>query len=168
MKCISLIKLTSTLNTLFQLKRNVFLWEKGWNKSRRQYTKSFVIVQIFMSVITLGFFVSFPWYLNIEEIQEFLHHWKPFSNSSYFCFTLQRQIKSATGKCNMSVLHYTVMLHFFNELAKVSLVLVYTMTDKLNTDQALIQITRLENVQDIGSAQRSQIHGPSHWSFPSL
>lgn len=68
----------------------------------------------------------------------------------------------------MSVLHYTVMLHFFNELAKVSLVLVYTMTDKLNTDQTLIQITRLENVQDIGSAQRSQIDGPSHWSFPSL
>ena len=93
---------------------------------------------------------------------------KPFFKFFTFCFTLQRQIKSATGKCNMSVLHYTVMLHFFNELAKVSLVLVYTMTDKLNTDQALIQITRLENVQDIGSAQRSQIDGPSHWSFPSL
>ena len=57
LKCISLIKLTSALNKLFQLKRNVFLWEKGWNESRRQHTKSFVIVQIFMSVITLGFFV---------------------------------------------------------------------------------------------------------------
>lgn len=60
------------------------------------------------------------------------------------------------------------MLHFFNELAKVSLVLVYIMTNKVNTDQALIQITSLENVQDIGSEQRSQIHGPSNWSFPSL
>ena len=42
------------------------------------------------------------------------------------------------------------------------------MTNKVNTDQALIQITSLENVQDIGSEQRSQMHGPSNWSFPSL
>ena len=39
-------------------------------------------------------------------------------------------------------------------LAKVSL--VFIMINKLNTDQALIQIKRLEKVQHIDSAQRSQ------------
>ena len=37
------------------------------------------------------------------------------------------------------------------------------MINKLNADQALIQIKRLEKVQHIDSAQRSQPHGPSHW-----
>ena len=40
LKCISLIKLTSTLNTLFLLEWNFFHWEKGWNEWRRQCTKS--------------------------------------------------------------------------------------------------------------------------------
>ena len=40
LKCISLIKLASTLNTLFPLERNFFHREKGWNKLRRQCTKS--------------------------------------------------------------------------------------------------------------------------------
>ena len=45
-------------------------------------------------------------------------------------------------------------------LAKVSL--VFIMINKLNTDQALIQIKRLEKVQHIDSAQRSQIEVLSH------
>ena len=40
MKCISLIKLTSILNTLFLLEWNFFHWEKGWNDWRRQCTRS--------------------------------------------------------------------------------------------------------------------------------
>ena len=32
--------MTSTLKTLFWLERNLFHWEKGWNESRRQCTKS--------------------------------------------------------------------------------------------------------------------------------
>ena len=40
LKCISLIKLTSTLNTLFSLERNLFHWEEDWNQSQRQCTKS--------------------------------------------------------------------------------------------------------------------------------
>ena len=36
------------------------------------------------------------------------------------------------------------------------------MIDKLNPDQALIQIRRLEKVQHIDSAKRSQTYGPSH------
>ena len=40
LKCISLIKLTSTLNTLFLLEWNFFYWEKGWNEWQRQCTKS--------------------------------------------------------------------------------------------------------------------------------
>ena len=40
LKCISLIKLTSTLSTLFSLERSFFHWEKGWNESRSQCTKS--------------------------------------------------------------------------------------------------------------------------------
>ena len=39
-KCISLIKFTSTLNTLFPLEKNFFHWEKSWNKSQRQCTKT--------------------------------------------------------------------------------------------------------------------------------
>ena len=35
-----MIKLTSALNTLFRLERNFFHWDKGWNESRRQCTKS--------------------------------------------------------------------------------------------------------------------------------
>ena len=46
-------------------------------------------------------------------------------------------------------------------LAKVSL--VFIMINKLNTDQALIQIKRLEKVQHIDSAQRSQTEVLSHW-----
>ena len=45
-------------------------------------------------------------------------------------------------------------------LVKVSL--VFNITNKLNADQALIQIRRLENVQHIDSAQHSQTDGPSH------
>ena len=45
-------------------------------------------------------------------------------------------------------------------LAKFSL--VFTMINKLNADQALIQIWRLEKVQHTDSAQRSQTDGPSH------
>ena len=45
-------------------------------------------------------------------------------------------------------------------LAKGSL--VFIMTNKLNTDQALIQIKRLEKVQHIDSAQPSQTDGPPH------
>ena len=40
LKCIFLIKLTSTLNTLFLLEWNFFYWEKGWNEWQRQCTKS--------------------------------------------------------------------------------------------------------------------------------
>ena len=39
LKCIFLIKLTSTLNTLFLLEWNFFYWEKGWNEWQRQCTK---------------------------------------------------------------------------------------------------------------------------------
>ena len=45
-------------------------------------------------------------------------------------------------------------------LVKVSL--VFIMINKLNADQALIQIRRLEKVQHIDSAQRSQTNGLSH------
>ena len=44
-------------------------------------------------------------------------------------------------------------------LLKVSL--LFIMINKLNTDQALIKIRRLEKVQHIDSAQRSQADGPS-------
>ena len=45
-------------------------------------------------------------------------------------------------------------------LLKVSL--LFIMINKLNADQALIKIRRLEKVQHIDSAQRSQADGPSH------
>ena len=45
--------------------------------------------------------------------------------------------------------------------AKVSL--IFITINKLNTDQALIQIKRLEKVEHIDSAQCSQTDGPSHW-----
>ena len=44
-------------------------------------------------------------------------------------------------------------------LVKVSL--VYFMINKLNPDQTLIQIRRLEKLQHIDSAQRSLTDGPS-------
>ena len=40
LKYIFLIKLTSSLNTLFLLEQNFFHWEMGWNEFRRQFTKS--------------------------------------------------------------------------------------------------------------------------------
>ena len=40
MKCISLITLTSTLNTLLLLEWNIFQWENGWNERQRQCTKN--------------------------------------------------------------------------------------------------------------------------------
>ena len=46
-------------------------------------------------------------------------------------------------------------------LVKVSS--VFILINKLNTDQALIRILRLEKVQHIDSAQRSQTDGPSYW-----
>ena len=45
-------------------------------------------------------------------------------------------------------------------LVKVSL--VFIMINKLNADQALIQIKRLEKVQHIDSAKRLQMVGPPH------
>ena len=45
-------------------------------------------------------------------------------------------------------------------LVKVSL--VYFMINKLNPDQTLIQIRRLEKVQHIDNTQRSLTDGPSH------
>ena len=40
---------------------------------------------------------------------------------------------------------------------------LFTMINKLNTDQAFIQIKRLEKLQHIDSAQRSETDGPSEW-----
>ena len=37
------------------------------------------------------------------------------------------------------------------------------MINKLNADQALIQIKSLEKMQHIDGAQRSQTHSPSQW-----
>ena len=45
-------------------------------------------------------------------------------------------------------------------LLKISL--LFIMINKLNADQALNKIRRLEKVQHIDSAQRSQADGPSH------
>ena len=45
-------------------------------------------------------------------------------------------------------------------LVKVSL--AYIMINKLNIDQALIKIRRLEKMHHVDSAQRSQTDGPSH------
>ena len=43
----------------------------------------------------------------------------------------------------------------------VEVPLLFTMTNKLNTDQAFIQTKRLEKLQHIDSAQRSETEGPS-------
>ena len=59
LKCISFIKLTSALNTLFLLEWNFFQWENCWNEWRRQCTKSSFIVLIFISMITLVFLFHF-------------------------------------------------------------------------------------------------------------
>ena len=48
-------------------------------------------------------------------------------------------------------------------LLKVSL--VFIIINKLNADQALIQIKRLEKVQHIDSAQRLQTDGPLYIGF---
>ena len=80
LKCISLIKLTCTLKTLFHWSE-IFSLTKGlkWRtktvqkKCTKKCTKSSFIVLIFMSVVTL-LFVSFLCYLIISEIQGFLHH----------------------------------------------------------------------------------------------
>ena len=71
LKCISLIKLTSNLNTLFLLEWNIFTGkrvkmndedsaQKAHKRCTKKCTKGSFIVLIFMSVITLFFcFISF-------------------------------------------------------------------------------------------------------------
>ena len=54
------------------------------------------------------------------------------------------------------------MLHRTAISQSVKVSLVFIMINKLNTDQALTQVKRLEKMQHIDSAQCSQTDGLSH------
>lgn len=82
-------------------------------------------------------------------------------------------LKSATGEpcleCYVALLYFSFFIYISKKqlftslrvLVKVSL--VFVMINKLNTYQALIQITRLGKVQHTDSAQLSKTDGSSHW-----
>ena len=108
-------KLTSTLNTLFPLERNIFHCEKGWNESQRQCTKKCTkksfIVQIFMSAITLfllyHFFgiwltVKFRNFFMIKTLFQILH---------VFVLLYKDKLKVQHVCCALTCC--TFMLHFF-------------------------------------------------------
>ena len=70
---------------------------------------------------------------------------------------------NVTLHCPIFWLYIEATKQLFNSLkvfAKVSL--IFMTINKLNADQALIQIKRLEKVEHVDSEQCSQTDGPSH------